>query len=110
MSGCRSAGVDYTNPRSLPGRGVVQFNPASGPLSTSLSIPLLLDNITECTEYFGLSFVAITNVDELGIIMAVEPTMAIVAINDTNGECTLPGVGVCYVQSASITFSRVTSV
>ena len=84
MSGCRSSGVDYTDPRSLPGGGVVQFSPALGPLSTSLFIPLLLDNITECTEYFGLNFVALTNGDSLGI-MAVEPTKAIVAINDTNG-------------------------
>ena len=101
MSGCCcSAGVDYTDPRSLPGGGMVQFNPALGPLSTSLSIPLLLDNITECTEYFALSFVAITNGDELGI-MAVEPTMAIVAIKDTNGECSLPGVW-CVLYSVSI--------
>ena len=64
---------------------MVQFNLALGSLSTSLTIPIRSDNITEGTEYFGVSFVAITNGDDLGI-MAVEPTMAIVAINDTNGE------------------------
>ena len=109
MSGCCSAGVDYTDPRSLSGGGVVEFSPALGPLSTSLSIPLLPDNISECTEYFGLSFVAIINGVNLGI-MPVEPKMVMVAIKDTNGECSLPGVRVCYVQSAFNTVSRTTSV
>ena len=59
-----------------------------GLLSTPLTIFILSDNIAEGTEYFALSFVPITNGDELGI-MAVEPTMAIVAVNDTNGECSL---------------------
>ena len=109
MSGCCSAGVDYTDPRSLPGGGIVQFDPALGLLSTPLFIPLLLDNITECTEYFGLSFVALSNGNNLGI-MAVKPKMAVVAIKDTIGECSLPGVWVYYVQSASNTVSQITSV
>ena len=103
MSGCCSSGVDYTDPRSLSGGGVVKFSPALGPLSTSLSIPLLLDNIAECTEYFGLSFVALTNGDNLGI-MAVEPTKAIVAINDTNGECFLANVCECVGIFRSLSF------
>ena len=85
---CRLAGIDYTDPRSVVGGGVVLFNPALGLLSTTLTIPIPSDNIAEGTEYFGLSFVAITNGDELGI-MPVEPTMAMVAIIDTNGECSL---------------------
>ena len=93
---CCSSGADYTDPRTLGG-GVAQFNRVNtGLLSTSLTIPIQSDNIAEGTEYFGLSFVAITNGDDLGI-MAVEPTMAIVAINDTNGECSLLGVWVWVV-------------
>ena len=90
---CCLAGVDYTDPRSLIGGGVVRFNPALGLVSTSLTIPIPSDNIAEGTEYFGLRFLAITNGDHLGI-MAVSPTMAIVAINDTTGECPIPGVWV----------------
>ena len=75
---------------------MVQFNRALGSLSTPLNIPILSDNIAEGTEYFALSFVAITNEDDLGIT-GVEPTMAIVAINDTNGEYSLPGVCGCIV-------------
>ena len=100
MSGCRSAGVDYTDPQTLPGRGVVQFSPALGPISSALVIPLLSDNIIECTEYFGLRFVAISGVDELAVILE-EPKMAIVAINDTNGECLLSGMMLSFAQSAS---------
>ena len=64
---------------------MVQFNRALGLLSTPLTIPIPSDNIAEGTEYFGLSFVVITNGNSL-VIMAVNPTMAMVAINDTNGE------------------------
>ena len=81
---CCLAGVDYTDPRSLVGGGVVQFSQDLGLVSTPLTITILSDNIAEGTEYFGLSFVAITNGEKLGI-MAVEPTKAIVAINDTSG-------------------------
>ena len=83
---CCLTGVDYTDPRTLVPGGMVQFNRVHiGLLSTSLTIPIQSDKIAEGTEYFGLSFVAITNGNDLDI-MAVEPTMAIVAINDTNGE------------------------
>ena len=104
MSGCRSAGVDYTDPRSLPGRGVVHFDPKLGLLSSTLIIPLLSDNIIERTEYFGLKFVAISGVDELAVI-PVEPTMAIAAINDSNGECLLTSMRLSFAQSASNTYS-----
>ena len=97
---CCLTGVDYTDPRSLAGGGVVQFIPALGLVSSSLIIPIPSDNIAEGTEYFGLSFVALTNGDELGIT-PVNPTMAIVAINDTTGECPLPGVGPVYCLLAS---------
>ena len=105
---CCSSGVDYTNPRSLPGGGVVQFNQVLGLLSTPLPIPILPDNIAEGTEYFALSFVAITNGGDLGI-MPVEPTMAIVAINDTNGEYPLPGVWVCIVCRHQVSYRTITS-
>ena len=81
---CCLAGVDYTDPRSLAGGGVVLFSPALGLVSSTLTIPIPSDNIAEGTEYFGLSFVAITKGDDLGI-MAVEPTMALATINDTSG-------------------------
>ena len=84
--GCRSSGVDYTDPRSLSGGGVVQFSPDVGSISTPLHIPLLLDNITEGTEYFGLSFVPLTGDDRPVVVTPVDPIQAIVAINDTNGE------------------------
>ena len=80
---------------------MVRFNPAIGQVSSALTIPIPSDNIAEGTEYFGLSFVAISNGDELGI-MAVKPTMAIVAINDTTGECPLPGVWVYCLSTSSI--------
>ena len=100
---CCLAGVDYTDPRSLAGGGVVQFNRVqTGLVSTPLTIPIPSDNIAEGTEYFGLSFVALSNGASLGI-MPVEPTMAIVAINDTTGECPLPGVWV-YCLSTSTTY------
>ena len=100
---CCLAGVDYTDPRSLvPGRGVEQFDSSQiGLASTSLAIPIQSDNIAEGTEYFALNFLVITNGDDLGII-PVEPTMAIVAINDTNGECSLPGVGVYSLPTSNI--------
>ena len=79
---------------------MVGFNPALGLLSSSLTIPIPSDSITEGTEYFGLSFVAI-NGNNL-VIMAVSPTMAIVTINDTNGECPLPGVWVCCLSTSNI--------
>ena len=80
---------------------MVQFNPALGLLSKTLTISIPSDSIAEGTEYFALSFVALTNGDDLGI-MTVEPTMAIVAINDTNGECSLPGVWVCCLSTSNI--------
>ena len=98
MSACHSAGVDYTDPRFLPGGGVVRFNPILGLHSTCVTIPILSDNIAEGTEYFALSFVAISDGDDL-CVTPVEPTMAIVAINDPNGKCPLGSrcVWVCFV-------------
>ena len=86
MSVCHSAGVDYTDPRSLSGGGVVEFDHALGLLSTCLHIPLLPDNITEGTEYFGLSFVPLIHNGDRMLITPVDPIQIIVAINDTNGE------------------------
>ena len=104
---CCLVGVDYTDPRSLAGGGVVRFSPAIGLVSSSLTIPIPSDKIAEGTEYFGLSFVALTNGDDLGI-MAVEPTRAIVAINDTTGESPLPGVWVCFCQH-QLSYQTITS-
>ena len=78
--------MDYTNSTLDAGEGVVQFDPSNGLLSTPLFIPLLLDNITEGTEYFGLSFVPLTGDDSPVVVTPVDPIQAIVAINDTNGE------------------------
>ena len=86
MSAWFAAGVDYTDPRSLPG-GVVLFSPTLGLLSSVVSISLLSDNIAEGTEYFGLRFVQIISDDDNPtLITPVDPVQAIVAINDTNGE------------------------
>ena len=66
---------------------MVSFDPVLGLVSTSLTIPLFCDNITEGTEYFGLTFVAVTDETEDNPIeiIPVEPTQVIVAIKDSNG-------------------------
>ena len=66
---------------------MVDFDPALGLLSTPLTIPLFCDNIIEGTEYFGLTFVAVTdeNEDNPVEIMPVDPTQVLVAIKDNNG-------------------------
>ena len=82
-----STDVDYRNPQTLVGSGVVSFDRALGLVSSSLTIPLFSDNIAEGTEYFGLTFVAVTDEteDSLVKITPVEPTQVLVAIEDTNG-------------------------
>ena len=89
VCGWCAAGVDYTDPSSLLGGGVVHFHPAVGSISSALTIPILPDNIAEGTEYFGLSFVQIISDEDNPIVITpVDPIEAIVTINDTNGEYT----------------------
>ena len=83
MSGCCSTAIDYTDPRTLIEGGIVQFDPALGLLSTPLFIPLLSDNITEGTEYFGLSFVPLTGDDSPVVVKPGDLHQALVAIQDT---------------------------
>ena len=66
---------------------MVSFDPALILVSTSLTIPLFSDNITEGTEYFGLTFVAVTDETEDNPveIMPGDPTQVLVTIEDTNG-------------------------
>ena len=64
---------------------MVSFDPALGLVSSVLTIPLFSDNIAEGTEYFGLTFAAVTDEDNPIEIIPVEPTQVLVAIEDTNG-------------------------
>ena len=64
---------------------MVSFDRARGLASTPLTIPLLSDNIAEGTEYFGLTFAAVTDEDNPVEIIPVDPTQVLVAIEDTNG-------------------------
>jgi hypothetical protein len=78
--------VDYRDPQTLVESGVVTFDRRLGLVSSSLTIPLFSDNIAEGTEYFGLTFVAVTDETEDNPveIIPVEPTQVLVAIKDTN--------------------------
>ena len=61
------------------------FDRDLGPRSSSLTIPLFSDNIVECTEYFGLTFVLLSENYPTEVI-PVEPTHVLVAIEDINGK------------------------